>query len=222
MSLRKSTGNMYQFVTHTWNPIKGKCYHDCEYCYMKRFPLPELRIDDKELRVNLGRDNFIFVGSGTDVFSEAVPYGWIESVLTKCREHDNKYLFQTKNPAGFAFHRDTLPDESILCITLETNRHYIEMGKAPHPNKRISDFNSIIDVRKMITIEPIMDFDLDAFLSMLLRVNPIQINIGADSGRNNLPEPTDQKIEQLVQGLESSGINVHLKSNLKRLWEGAS
>ena len=27
---------MYEFVTHTWNPIKGKCYHDCSYCYMKK------------------------------------------------------------------------------------------------------------------------------------------------------------------------------------------
>lgn len=28
MGLNISKGNMYEFVTHTWNIIKGKCYHD--------------------------------------------------------------------------------------------------------------------------------------------------------------------------------------------------
>jgi DNA repair photolyase len=35
MPLNPSKGNMYPFVTHTWNPIRGKCPHDCSYCYMK-------------------------------------------------------------------------------------------------------------------------------------------------------------------------------------------
>lgn len=35
MALTKSRGNMYPFVTHTWNAIKGMCFHDCPYCYMK-------------------------------------------------------------------------------------------------------------------------------------------------------------------------------------------
>ena len=45
--LNKQKGNMYGFVTHTWNVIKGKCPHDCEYCYMKIFPLGELHFDEK-------------------------------------------------------------------------------------------------------------------------------------------------------------------------------
>ena len=28
MALTKSRGNMYPFVTHTWNAIKGICFHD--------------------------------------------------------------------------------------------------------------------------------------------------------------------------------------------------
>ena len=35
MNLNQSKGNMYEFITHTWNPIKDRCYHDCAYCYMK-------------------------------------------------------------------------------------------------------------------------------------------------------------------------------------------
>ena len=50
--IKESKGNMYEFVTHTWNPIKGKCSHGCTYCYMKkmcsRFEYPQIgcgRID---------------------------------------------------------------------------------------------------------------------------------------------------------------------------------
>jgi len=37
MGLNKSSGNMYEFITHTWNTVKGACEHDCSYCYMKRW-----------------------------------------------------------------------------------------------------------------------------------------------------------------------------------------
>ena len=36
MGLNLSKGDMYKFVNYTWNPIKGKCLHDCSYCYMKQ------------------------------------------------------------------------------------------------------------------------------------------------------------------------------------------
>ena len=50
MNKVKQGSNMYPWVTHTWNVIKGKCPHDCSYCYMKRFPQPELHFDEKELK----------------------------------------------------------------------------------------------------------------------------------------------------------------------------
>lgn len=69
---------MYPFVTHTWNAIKGICFHDCPYCYMKKFDgLLPVRIDPKELKVNLGNGNFIFVGSGTDAWAFDIPSDWI-------------------------------------------------------------------------------------------------------------------------------------------------
>lgn len=50
MVLNKSTGNMYAFVSHTYNPLKGECEHSCSYCFMKRNrPLPPLRLELKEL-----------------------------------------------------------------------------------------------------------------------------------------------------------------------------
>ena len=49
MGLNKQKGNMYAFVTHTWNPIRGKCPHDCSYCYMKVYPQSDLRFVEKEM-----------------------------------------------------------------------------------------------------------------------------------------------------------------------------
>ena len=58
MGLNKQTGNMYPFVTHTWNPIRGKCPHDCLYCYMKVYPQPELHFAEKEIGNHFGRGEF--------------------------------------------------------------------------------------------------------------------------------------------------------------------
>ena len=43
-----------------------------------------------------------------------------------------------------------------------------------------------------------------------------QVNIGADSGRNNLPEPSKSKVLELVSELQKFTI-IHNKSNLQRL-----
>ena len=90
---------MYEFVTHTWNTIKGACPHDCSYCYMKRWGKqnPD-RFDEKELKTDLGNGNFIFVGSSCDMFADDIPETWILRTLEHCFKYNNRYLFQTKNP----------------------------------------------------------------------------------------------------------------------------
>jgi len=98
MGLNKQKGNMYPFVTHTWNPIRGKCPHDCSYCYMKVYPQKELRFVESEMETNLGEGNFIFVGSSTDMWAVSVPDKWIDCSLNRCHLFVNRYLFQSKNP----------------------------------------------------------------------------------------------------------------------------
>ncbi len=71
----------------------------------------------------------------------------------------------------------------------------------------------------MITIEPIMDFNLDVFVQMIVEANPVQVNIGADSGRNGLPEPSSEKIGNLIEALRPH-TKIHLKNNLSRIFKG--
>lgn len=225
MPLNKSKGNMYDFITHTWNPIKGKCYHDCSYCYMtamsKRFKMnDELRLDEKELKTKFKEDQFIFVGSSTDIFAVNVPEPWISKVLEKCEDSKSKFLFQTKNPERILRFqsRYSILESSIICTTIESNKYYDSiMGNAPEPYERALAMERISwNSRTMVTIEPVMKFDHDLFLSLIKRCPPFQVNIGADSGNNNLPEPSREDLVRLICELEKL-TTVHLKTNLKRL-----
>ena len=214
MPLNESKGNMYDFVTHTWNAIKGACYHDCTYCYMKRWgKLNPIRFDEKELEVYLGKHNFIFVGSSCDMFAEDIPEEWIIKTLKHCSKFKNQYLFQTKNPKNI---RRILPSWSNVCVTLETNRHYPEiMRNSPKPIDRAKQMK-LIRHKLYITIEPIMDFDLEEFVQMIKQCGASQINIGADSGNHNLPEPSKEQIYELIAELNRF-TKVKLKKNLNRL-----
>ena len=218
--LRKSTGNMYEFVTHTWNPIKGECPHECIYCYMRRWGKQKpLHLDEKELKTNLGTGNFIFVGSSTDMFAYGVEAWMIKEVLSVMSKYDNKYLLQSKNPEAFMSFLQYIPTETALCTTIETNRWYeVIMEHAPHPWDRVIGMSprSIKGFERYVTIEPIMDFDLPLLIQMIQECYPKQVNIGADSGNNNLPEPSSKKTLELIDAL-SEFTTVKLKKNLNRI-----
>ena len=215
--LRESKGNMYDFVTHTWNPIKGKCPHDCSYCYMKRWgEQKELRLDDKEMKTDLGSGNFIFVGSSTDMFAPMVNGWWIEHVLKKMQEYDNLYLIQSKNPNGFLEYQHLLPNKTVVCTTIESNRYYRDiMRMSPRPFERAQAMRDI-DIQKYVTIEPIIDFDIKEMVMFIRECNPIQVNIGADSGNNHLPEPSKEKLLALIEEL-GKFTTIARKSNLERI-----
>lgn len=221
--MRESKGNMYTFVTHTWNPVIGKCSHDCEYCYMKRFPTrppKPSRLVNKVLKEDLGKNNFIFVCSGCDLFAEDVPAKWIEQVLDACRYYDNKYLFQSKNPGRILEFKKLLPPKVVIGTTIESNKNYPQMGLAPGVVSRANDMKAIKDAgyETMVTIEPIMDFDMTALTKMIESCKPSWVNIGADSKGHQLPEPDKQKIIDLIKELERFTV-VKQKSNLKRIFK---
>ena len=51
---------------------------------------------------------------------------------------------------------------------------------------------------------------------LIKTIHPEQVNIGADSGNNNLPEPPWFKVEKLIDELQGF-TKVILKKNLERL-----
>ena len=209
MALNKSTGNMYAFVSHTYNPLKGECEHSCPYCFMKRNrSLSPLRLEQKELKVNLGEGNFIFVGSSTDEWAANVPSEWIEQVLDYCDGFDNWYLFQSKNPARFLeYMNHPVMKKSVLCTTIETNRFYPDiMRNTPVPQERAVAMQRIANygIPTYVTCEPLMKFDLREL---------VEVNIGRNSRYDiPLPEPTANEVKMLKAELEKF-TKVEVKAN---------
>ena len=220
---------MYLFIDGTWNPIKGLCPFLCTYCYMlgiyKRFKQnTTMRLDQKELQTKLGSDNFIFIGSSTDMWSYPVESSWIAQVLDRCFQYpDNKYLFQSKSPKRFLEFLDHplmgLKEQLVFATTIETNRDISAFSKADSIEERVAAMTRLRELgyQVMITVEPVMQFDFAELVAMLRQVAPFQVNIGSNSNKAvKLPEPTRDELVALIGELKTF-TNVHLKSNSDRI-----
>lgn len=230
MTLNESKGNMYEFITHTWNPIKGRCFHDCAYCYMKNLvqnPQP-IHLVEYELKGIFQRDQFVFIGSSTDDFASDVPSEWINKILDFCVQatslqpegRKTQFLIQTKNPERileFITHPLFQEQKVVVCTTIETNRHYPEiMNNAPTPIKRAEAMAKIAEygIRTFVTIEPIMDFDLDEMVKLIKMCKPEQVNIGKNTSTQiQLPEPTRFAVANLIFHLICS-TKIKIKKNI--------
>lgn len=232
MSLVKAACNMYPFVTHTWNPIKGRCKMGCPYCYVqhsraKRYYQGEPYLAEKELRVNLGKNRYIFVGSMTDMWGDWIQELWIRRILVHCRAYPtNRYLFQSKNPGRFIGFWKQFPRVSVVGTTIESLRP-LDYFKSAYCREQFERAIAMLSVKeylpfpRMISIEPIMRFMLSEMISVIQRIEPAFVVIGADSKGHRLPEPTPEEVKTLIRMLKKV-TRVVVKKNLKRLLNAAS
>ena len=63
----------------------------------------------------------------------------------------------------------------------------------------------------MVSVEPVMDFDLDVFASAIKAVNPTFVYVGYDNYYHKLPEPELAKTKQLGTMLEAAEVQVRYK-----------
>lgn len=230
MPLNESKGNMYPWVTHTHTHLGGKCRHECIYCYVDnpkfggrppKYSGP-LRLLEHEFKVAYGSGKTIFIEHCNDLFAADVPADFIFRILNHCHEYrENTYVFQTKNPERFhsigKFHH--FPKHSIFGCTIETNRDMSKISKAPRAEERAYHMK-LLNARKFVTIEPVLDFDVKILARWIAEINPEFLNLGADSKNHVLPEPTVKKIHDLVDELKQYGIELREKHNLNRLKRG--
>lgn len=252
MPLKKAQGNMYNWVTHTWNALIGQCPHECDYCYVsamkKRFPNTswmyegEPRLNSQDFvfipyeqqkdwhqyhpTLVLGENKKIFVAHTGDLFAEKVPTAFILEILNLCSKYpNNQYIFQTKNPQRYGCFMDYLYFDNVtLGTTIETDDGALLMNhsKAPSPLDRAIAIRGCKNggMRTFVTIEPLMKFQsVDRFISLIELANPTFINIGADSKKCSLPEPSKEDIETLLKGLADNNIPIRIKENLERLMQ---
>jgi len=207
---------MFDSVTLTWNPLGGRCPFNCTYCWsmgdkglVKRYKMKEYqgapRLIEKEFKT-FKEGEFVFVQDMSDLFAGIVPKEFIERIL----EHIEKFpkttfLLLTKNPKRYWEFEDSIPNNCICGVTVETNRDkgYRKISHAPLPTDRLAAMRLLKDdMRKMIAIEPIMDFDLDHFVNEIKAIKPSFVYVGYDNYNYGLPEPLLPKTIELIRQLE--------------------
>jgi DNA repair photolyase len=239
MALRKNKqgSQMYPWVSAMHTHLGGECSHKCKYCYVNnpktgrapRYCGP-IHLIEEEFKVSYGSGNTIFIEHMNDLWAKEVPDEMIRRVLAHCCTWPkNTFVFQTKNPGRYAEFLNYFPPDCIIGVTIETNR-VIEVGspviepisKAPIPEERYKAFMRICSlfgnkIKKFLTIEPVLAFDLEIFAKWIADMKPDFLNLGADSKSHNLPEPTVKDIMALVDRLHEYGVDLREKHNLKRL-----
>ena len=207
---------MFDLVTSTWNPLGGKCPFNCIYCWsmsekglVKRYKMKKYQGPPRLIEKEFGRfkeSEFVFVQDMSDLFAGIVPEEYIQRVL----EHIQKFpkttfLLLTKNPSRYREFEDRIPNNCICGVTVETNRDkgYDRISHAPLPTDRLVAMRLFRDDRrKMISIEPIMDFDLDYFVNEIKATKPSFAYIGYDNYNYGLPEPPLSKTIELMKQLK--------------------
>lgn len=223
----KKNKNMYQFSVKQWNPFVG-CKHDCRYCgssfkaQQKRWGKGncpqcykfEPHFHENRLQDSLpytGFNQFIFTCSSGDIaFCNTND---LKKIIARIEnEPDKTFLIQSKNPK--TFNRVIFPKNVILGTTIETTNDvlYGQTAKAPKPSQRFRDFLTVDHPTKMVTIEPVIDFDMETMVQWISKINPCMVWLGYDSKRNNLPEPELAKVRDLHWQLSCRGYVVMLKT----------
>lgn len=223
--------------TKTWNPFKG-CRFDCVYCEpsFKRQAKRQMHnctdcynyvphYHPERLKPSkIPSLQTIFVCGNSDISFCRKQYMFqiievikrrnkLESIKRRKKWRPEKtYYFQSKRPDYFEPFLSDLPNNAIILTTLETNRDkgYRQISKAPVPTVRYKQFLSLDYPRKVVTIEPVMDFDLDVFVDWIKSIDPEYVWLGYNSKPKQiqLTEPDEEKMFRFIIELKKNKIHI--------------
>lgn len=222
-------------MPETSNYLKAKsgfkgCRFDCLYCrpsFQRQAKRQKQKCTDcyhyrphyhPERLNRIPSADIIFVAGNGDLAFCIDEY--TRRIIASIREHNKRcpekvYYFQSKKPECLKPFLKEFPDNVILVTTLETNRDqgYLKVSKAPVPSERYRQFKALDWPRKVVTVEPVMDFDLDGFGQWLINLNPEYVWLGYNSRPREtiLPEPSRDKLRHLIDVLQGAGIEVRGK-----------
>jgi len=209
--------------TKTWSPFKG-CKFDCTYCvpsfqqqakrqlHLCRRCYDYVPHTHPERLGKVPSAGTIFVAGNSDI--SFCPPAFTRQIITSIRQSGRARTFylQSKRPGYFAPFLTQLPKTVMLVTSLETNRDagYAAVSKAPLPSERYRQFRALRYPRKVVTIEPVMDFDVHEFSSWLIALQPEYVWLGYNSRPKQvqLPEPSEDKVRRLVLRLQRHDIEV--------------
>lgn len=205
--LNKQGKDKIDWTDFTFNPISGRCEHNCSYCYMhsiwKRFPdHAKLQIKENYFNINLDKKppSKIFIGSSTDMWGDWVDEDWISRVLSFV-ENNDKHTFQflTKNPNRYADF--DLPDNAWYGTTEDGTHKTLENHKILL--KHVSQNNI-----RFVSYEPLIEKPL--LSSEFYDLN--WIIVGADSSKG-AKKPPEKWASFLINEARQTNTKVFIKDN---------
>lgn len=203
----------------TWNPFAG-CKHECVYCYAREQAKRRKNKCDKcynfephahfnRLSQKFKAGETVFVCSMGDIaFASDEEFELILSTIEKYPK--TTFMLQSKDPRCF-LHHEYLTDNVLIGTTIETtkNTQELEISKAPRPIDRVI---RMIQARnpirrpslpeRYVTIEPVLDFDLDTMVKWMQGIEPRFVYVGYlnplwKAKKLQLPEPPLAKVKEL-------------------------
>ena len=225
---------MFPFITGTENPLGGKCPGGCVYCWaqgekglaqrhkMAKYEGPP-RLYPKVLKKRYGAGDFIFDCDMRDKYSPDVPDEMIFEVYRwQMMSPLARFLDLTKWPTRYPSLLSRVPKNVVIGATVETNRSMpLEVSRAPSPMARLEAMKYVAqntDHRTFVSVEPIMDFDVAEFASLIRAVMPWKVAVGYDNYGNGLDEPLLLKTDTFIELLEEF-TEVERKTIRKAWWE---
>lgn len=207
----------------TWNVLFG-CHFSCTYCSVRSLVATRLKnspkyahgmepgIAEREINRNFRPGDWVFVGYMGDVACQ--PIQNLRPVLERIEQQPEvNFYFQSKDPACFLGWMQTwhpvFPPNVTFGTTLETNRTFTGVySNAPPP---IARFEAMVKLalhhhrRTIVSIEPVMDFDLGILAWWLSMLEPVYIFLGANNYHNgpDLPEPSASRVRSLIEAIEA-------------------
>lgn len=202
------------------------CKHNCIYCAFKnslaRSSCPKCRAFEPHEHLECFErtppktkgDEFITIGLCGDVAFASDE--WFRRAIEYCEKwSDRTFLIQSKNPEKLMLSSTgnwDFPKNIIIGTTIESNRFYPEVSKAPPPLRRYEAMRCDIKNKKSVTIEPILDFDFSQMVGMIRNILPDIVWVGYNSRQDvRLPEPSLAKTQALIKALRDAGLDVREK-----------
>lgn len=125
----------------------------------------------------------------------------------------------TKNPKRYHQWLDWITQNVILRVMIETDEHYREqIPRAPLAYYRYAHMRDLHGFRKMVAIEPMLDFHSENLRSMISDIEPEFVCVGYDNHGYKLSEPALEKTLQLIEALREF-TEVRTKTLRKAWWE---
>jgi len=231
------TGNMFSFITKTWNPIAGgPCPFNCYKggCWATKLKKQhdwdkykgKWRIHETQIGRKFKPGEFVFVCDMIDIGAPDIPAEVVDRVLDAIRGQPQvQFLLLTKGDKFYVDYMHDIPDNCVCGITMETDQDIPdELTHAPHPEKRLDSLVWLKCyypmIKTFISIEPIMPFS-EHLPRKIERAAPWMVAIGYDNYANKLPEPRKQDTEWLIKQLQKFTL-LDLKTIRKAWWEPPS